>query len=285
MTRAMCNVTLSAALCAAFLGAFAAPAAAQDPKVAVTGGLDFTNQYNFRGIRQNAAGMAIFPFVDAGIPVFSGDGGLKSVSINLGSWNSFHTDQYGDAVEDEDTWYESDFYATLGLGLGKTALAFTYTAYMSPAEGALYFATVHELAVKATFDDSGLGKGSVKPYALVAFELGDAGADGGTEKGTYIELGMSPGYTGYSKAAIAFPIKVGLSANDYYKFPTSIDDDFFGFFSIGGLVTVPMGSNWNIHGGAELQVFGDNVKAYNAFGDDGDSSTAGIYSIGIGFSY
>src|SRR5262245_2140282 len=46
----------------------ASPAAAQDPAppVVVTGGLDFVNQYNFRGIRQNTEGVSIWPFVDFG---------------------------------------------------------------------------------------------------------------------------------------------------------------------------------------------------------------------------
>jgi len=55
---------MSVALCAGLLGVFAAPAAAQAPKVAVTGGVDFSNRYDFRGIRQNgtAAGLR-FPRV------------------------------------------------------------------------------------------------------------------------------------------------------------------------------------------------------------------------------
>jgi hypothetical protein len=69
-----------------------------------------------------------------------------------------------------------------------------------------------------------------------------------------------------------------LSAKDYYEFGTGSDSKF-GYFSVAGIVTVPMGSNWNVHGGAEFQSFGDNVKAYN--GED----TMGIVSIGIGFSY
>ena len=50
---------------------------------------------------------------------------------------------------------------------------------------------------KLSFDDSAaLGKGALKPYVLVAFELGDGSADGGAEKGTYVELGVAPGYAG-----------------------------------------------------------------------------------------
>src|SRR5687767_11605223 len=292
MRRAFCNVIMSAALCAGFLAVTAAPAAAQ---VAVTGGLDLTNQYNFRGIRQNYAGMAIWPFVDLGVPVFSGDGGLKSVNINVGSWNSIHTNQLPDDIAtDEDKWYESDFYATLGFGFSKATLGLTYTAYMSPAEDVgdvdVYFKTIHELAVKLGFDDSGaLGKAALKPYALVAFELGDGQADLGLsdEKGVYVELGVAPGYSG-DKASVTFPVKIGLSAKDYYKFPGFADDSKFGFFSVGGIVTVPINSNWNVHGGGELQVFGDRLRTLNGFGaEDGDEPrrATGIASIGIGFSF
>jgi hypothetical protein len=285
MRRAFCNVIMSAALCAGFLAVSAAPAAAQ---VAVTGGLDLTNQYMFRGIRQNYSGMAIWPFVDLGVPVFSGDGGLKSVNINVGSWNSIHTDQF-DGVEDEPKWYESDFYATLGFGFSKATLGFTYTAYMSPAsvDGVenVYFPTIHELAVKVSVDDSGaLGKGALKPYALIAFELTEDGqADLGAEKGVYLELGVAPGISG-EKASVAFPVKLGLSAKDYYEFASG-EDSKFGYFSVGGIVTVPINSNWNVHGGGELQIFGDNTRLINAFGDSGDRRSAGIASIGIGFSY
>jgi hypothetical protein len=83
---------------------------------------------------------------------------------------------------------------------------------------------------------------------------------------------------------LAVPIKVGLSANDYYEFGTG-KDNTFGYFSIAGIVTVPMGAHANIHGGAELQAYGDNLKAYNAFGDNGDRSTDGIFSLGFGFSF
>ena len=291
MRRAICKVMMSVALCAGLLGVSAAPAAAQD--VAVTGGVDFTNQYNFRGIRQNYAGMAIFPFVDLGVPVFSGDGALKSVNINVGSWNSIHTNQFPDDIgTDEPKWYESDFYATLGFGFSKATLGLTYTAYMSPAEDVgdvdVYFKTIHELAIKLGFDDSGaLGKAALKPYALVAFELGDGQADLGPsdEKGVYVELGVAPGYSG-DKASVTFPVKIGLSAKDYYKFPGFADDSKFGFFSVGGIVTVPINSNWNVHGGGELQMFGDNLKVVNrSFDDTDDKKAMGIVSIGVGFSF
>lgn len=277
MTRAMIKLTcVTAALCVAMLALSVAPAAAQsDPKVAVTGGVDFTNQYNFRGIRQNTSGMAIWPFVDVAIPAWSGSGGLKAVNVNLGIWNSIHTDTPRD-----NHLYETDYYGTLSLGFDKASLSFNYTSYTSPGD---YFAHVKEFGVKLTGNVSA-GKTSLAPYGLVAFELDASGqADAGASKGTYVELGIAPGFSG-SKASVAVPIKVGLSANDYYEFGTGSDDKF-GYFSVAGIVTVPINSHWNVHGGGELQVFGDNVRTYNAFGDSGDRRSAGIASIGIGFSY
>jgi hypothetical protein len=247
----------------------ASSAWAQTP-VTISGGVDLTNQYNFRGIRQNTAEISIWPFVDLGVPAWSGDGALKSVTFNLGTWNAMHTQLAGSKA------YETDLYATVGFGFSQASLGFTYTSYTSPGD---YFVHVKELAVKASVDDSGaLGRAALKPYALVAFELSDNGqADAGVGQGTYLELGVAPGYAG-SRASVAFPVKVGLSANDYYEFAMG-SDSRFGFFSVGAIVTVPLGSHWNIHGGGEYQAFGDNLKAYN--GQDG----AGLASIGIGFSY
>lgn len=261
------------------------------PGVVVTAGVDFTNQYNFRGIRQNTEGMSIWPFVDVGIPLATGDGALKSVTLNLGTWNALLTqiDDYtnldGDVTSNK--WYESDLYATLGLGFGSTVLSFNYTSYTSPAN---LFNHVKEFGVKVAYDDSGaLGGAALMPYGLVAFELSDeAQADGGASRGTYVELGVAPGYSG-SRMSVSFPVKVGLSASDYYEFggltPFTGDDSKFGYFSVAGIVTVPLGANFNIHGGAELQTFGENLKIYNGFGDDGDSSVAGMASIGLGFSF
>jgi hypothetical protein len=255
------------------ISCLASPAAAQ---VVVTGGLDVTNQYSFRGIRQNTKEASIWPYVDFGGIPFKGDGSLKSVSINAGSWNALHTQLSGNK------WYESDIYATLGLGFGGgVSLGTTYTSYTSPGD---YFSHVKEIAFKLGVDDSArLGKGALKPYGLVAFELTDGQADAGASKGVYVELGIAPGYAG-SKASLAVPVKIGLSAKDYYEFGTGSDSKF-GYFSIAGMVTVPAGPHFNVHGGVEVQAYGDNLKAYNAFGDSGDRAATAIGSVGIGFSY
>src|SRR5262249_37082428 len=261
---------------------------------------DVVSTYMFRGIRQNSTGVALWPVADLGWAVYSGNGSLKNASLNVGSWNSLHT---GDSGADSAAfglgcacnklWYESDFYATLGAGLGSgVSLGTTYTAYTSPNLG---FTTVKEIALKLGVDDSAyLGKAALKPYALVAFEFdtspGRGQADAGGKAGRYLELGVAPGYAA-KRASVAVPVKVGLSLANYYELnvgtaaaPAFVDNKF-GFFSIAGIVTVPLGGTtgfgaWNVHGGVEVQALGDTTRVLNG----GDRQRV-IGSIGVGFAY
>jgi hypothetical protein len=273
---------------AVLVAAAAAPALAQnapaDPNagnLTLTAGVDALNAYMFRGIRQDDTKVITWPYADLGMSFFSGDGGLKSVGVNVGSWNSLHTGAAGADGPSGKLWYESDFYATLGLGFGGgVSVGTTYTAYTSPNS---MFGTVKEIAFKLAVDDSGaLGKGALKPYGLVAFEL-DGQADAGTAEGTYLELGVAPGWSA-SAVSLAFPVKVGLSLSDYYELNGV--DERFGYFSVGGIVTVPITGipatfgAWNVHGGVEYQSLGEATKALNL----GDGSKV-IGSFGIGLSY
>jgi uncharacterized protein (TIGR02001 family) len=263
-------------------------AQAADPNpgaLTITGNIDFLNRYMFRGLRQNSTGLAVWPSFDLGIAVFSGRGALKSAGINFGTWNSLHTGDTGREGPSGKLWYESDFYASLGLGFGHgVSLATTYTAYTSPNNS---FSTVKEIMFKVGVDDSGaLGKAAVKPYVIYALEFdtvpGTGQADGGINAGKYLEVGASPGYA--SRAfSVAVPIKVGLSAGDYYELAGT--DRKFGYLSIAGIVTVPLGGTtnfgaWNVHFGGEYQKLGDLPKSLN-----GGEGSQFIGSVGLGFSY
>jgi hypothetical protein len=291
---------MACAAAAAGMLLVSAPAFAQDKDpnpgaMTLTGSFDFLNQYQFRGIRQNSSGIAMWPAVDLGIATYSGKGGLKSVGINLGTWNSLHTGNTGSDGPSGKLWYESDFYASLGFGFGGgTSFTTTYTSYTSPNGS---YSTVKEIMFKLAVDDSGkLGKSAVKPYVIVAQELNaeldgltNGQADGGLNKGTYLELGGAPGYSG-KMASVAIPIKVGLSLKDYYEMPVTGEDSKFGFFSIAGIVTIPLGGTtnfgaWNVHGGVEYQRLGDTNALFNADDDGTPNKNQAIYSFGFGFSY
>ena len=282
----------SAIVVTAAVACLAAPAWAQDApadpnpgNLTFTGSIDFLNTYMFRGIRQDDTKVIMWPALDLGLAAYSGDGGLKSVGVNVGSWNSLHTGVAGAKGPSGKLWYEGDFYASLGLGFGGgVSLGTTYTAYTSPNN---MFSTVKEIAFKLAVDDSAfLGKGALKPYGLVAYELDTAPglgqADAGQNAGTYLELGVAPGWAA-DAASLTFPVKVGLSLGDYYEL-NGVDNKF-GSMSVARIVTVPLGSTtnfgaWNIHGGAEFQALGDTTKAIN-----GGDPQKHIGSVWHGLSY
>lgn len=170
----------------------ASPAAAQTPadpnpgRLTFTGGIDFTNAYMFRGLRQDDTGVIMWPSGDIGIDIFDGDEGLRNITVNVGTWNSLHTGNTGTDGPSGKLWYESDFYTTLTLGFARgVSLGATYTAYTSPNNS---FSTVKEIAFRLALDDTGAFTGvTLRPYALAAFEMDTSPrlgqADGGLRAG------------------------------------------------------------------------------------------------------
>jgi hypothetical protein len=258
----------------------AGPATAQTPgdpnpgAMTLTGTMEASNAYLFRGIPQDDTGLILWPAADLTVALWSGSGSLTSVTASVGLWNSLHTGMAGADGPSGKLWYESDFYATFGLGFnGGVSVATTYTAYTSPNNA---FANVREVSVKV-----GAAVRGTRPYALVAFEL-EGQADGGVTKGRYLELGAAPGTT-VAGVAVAVPVRVGLSLDGYYEGLRG--DERFGFFSVGATVTVPLSSSgsrygsWNVHGGADYVRLGDSNAL--RLGDN----TKVVVSAGIGFTY
>jgi hypothetical protein len=279
-----------------------APAFAQnDPNpgnLTLIGNIDLTNAYMFRGIRQDDTRVIAQPSAEIDIALQSANSGLRSTSLNFGSWNSLHT---GDAGLESSSsglgcacdklWYESDFYATLALAFKAGSLGVTYTAYTSPNAG---FNNVKEVMFKFGGDDSAaLKKAALHPWVIAAFEFDTANghqADGGSKAGKYLELGVAPGYSA-AKGSVTVPVKVGLSMGNYYELNegTAARPDFvdhaFGYLSIAGIVTVPLKGTtpygaWNLHAGVEYQHLGTTTEAFN-----NGKPNKGIVSAGIGFTY
>jgi hypothetical protein len=253
-------------------GGAAAPSQAEAPAarpVTITGGVDFTTSYVFRGIPQEHTGFIAQPWVDLGATVYRGNGALKSISLNVGNWDSQHSGPTG-------KWYEADYYASATFAIGKLKPGALFTSYTSPNDR---FATVHELAAVLAIDDSASAF-PLSPKAIVAFEL-DGQADGGVNQGTYLELGIRPSVKLAPALSLAIPVKLGMSLADYYEGP--LGSNRFGFFDTGFIASVPFTSgkvSWDIHGGVDLLWFGDNMKLAN--GGDGFKP---VGSIGISFTY
>jgi len=280
-TSSLVSRSIRFVLAAAMLLTFAtgtARAQDADPNpgaITLTTGIDFPSVYFFRGIRQEAdPKLTMFAFGDVGIALGS------RASVNFGVWNSLHTGTAGSDVTDNSSHYEEDFYVMLNLsaGHGVTVTPF-FTAYTSPNES---FRTVKELAFKVAHASK------FAPYGLVAFELSGQ-ADGGSEEGTYAEIGIAPSWPlGGNGVTVGIPVKLGFSLSDYYE--ANGKDNGFGFFDIGALFTVPFSSaptkfgTWNLHGGVNYIALGDGTKSFNVK-DGTPEGNQVIGSIGIGMSY
>ena len=144
-----------------------------------------------------------------------------------------------------------------------------FTSYTSPNDA---FNSVHELAAVLAYDDSA-SRFPLSPKVILAFEL-KGQADGGANKGTYLELGVRPVVkltdAGRYPLSLAIPVKLGLSAKDYYEGPTG--SNTFGYFDTGFIASVPLAfmpskTSWEVHGGVDFLWLGDNLQLLNH--DDG----------------
>jgi hypothetical protein len=246
--------------------------------------IDFMNQYIFRGVRQNATGMAVWPAIDVGINVHSGDGALRQVRVGGAFLNSLHTGDTGRRGPTGDVWYESRLSGSVGLRFaGGASFDTTYSVFTSPNH---LFTTVKEIAVKASLEDRQLfGAVALDPYALAAFEVqagpGDGQLDGGLRAGKYLELGVAPRFT-FGPIAVTIPVATGLSIGDYYELAT--DDHAFGFATVGGMISAPLHRSsalmsWRLRGGVQYHALGNTTKAFN-----GGDSSAVVASIGVALS-
>ena len=275
----------------AIAAAVGAPVQAQSPggtpnqgAITFTGGLDAPTVYFFRGILQEGdPRVTLSPGGELRVAVAAGDGGLKSVAVHVGVWNSLHTGTAGTGGPLDKLHYQEDFYTTLNLGLSHgLGVATTFVARTSPNGS---FNTITELDIKVA------KSGRIAPYGMVAFELSDTGqADGGSKRGTYLELGAAPSVAlPVARARLTVPVKVGLSVKNYYELLSTdltYRDSAFGFFDIGGLIVIPISrvtsrfGEWNVHGGADLMALGDTTRAFNR----GDRTRI-VGQVGIGVTY
>jgi hypothetical protein len=244
-----------------------------------TGGFDVASAYVFRGLVQEAdPKITVFPYGDVGITLTSGDGVIKNVAVNFGLWNSLNTGSSGTDGPSRHVHYEEDFSTRLNVLFGGgIAIGAGYMARTSPNN---MFNTAKEFQVKVLKLDR------LSPYGFLASELTtDGQADGGTRKGTYLELGVGPTFgIGGGRTRITIPARVGLSVKDYYE--RGGTDHRFGFLAVGGIVTLPLGKvperfgSWSIHGGADAFMLGETPKLAN---DGKRAKVVGL--IGVGVTY
>ncbi|MGH7311634.1 MAG: hypothetical protein ACREJV_00545 [Candidatus Rokuibacteriota bacterium] len=243
-------------------------------RVALSLGMDWTTHYFFRGILQEDQGIILQPYGDVTFKLMEGEGAFTNLGLTVGLWNSLHEGPTGTggANQDPRIWYEADFYTKLGATLfDDFTAAMIYTAYMSPNGR---FSSVDELAFSVSYNDSKLlGAFALNPSVLLAFEL-DGQADGGSDEGVYLQLGVAPAYTFNDKGTypltVSLPVTLGLSLSDYYeRVGVGGEDDTFGYLSIGLAAGVPLKfipasyGAWTAKSTLTFITLGDNLKAAN----------------------
>jgi hypothetical protein len=274
-----CVLVLSALMATLPVSALAQESIPDSDVVTVAGGIDLSNQYMFRGVRQNSTGVVAWPQLAVAVRLLSNKGPVERLAINFGFWNSLNTGDTGSGGPTARAWYESRLSGGLDFHFSKgVSVATSYTTHMSPTD---LFTTAKELGIKVAMDDRHwLHRAAVHPYAFVAFEIdaqpGVGQLDGGLHAGRYLEVGATPGYS-VRRALVAIPIRIGLSLDDYYELGNK--DTRFGFASVGGFVSVPLGGasklgQWYVRGGIDVYRLGETTEVFN--GGDRFQTTASV---------
>jgi uncharacterized protein (TIGR02001 family) len=277
MHRSANRFIVLAFTCAAAAGLAVAPATAQDMgnsgNVSLSSGVDIVNQYYFRGIVQETGGFIAQPFLDGSIS-------FGAASITGGTWSSLHSRGDEGFAGAPGSFYETDFYMGIGGAAGPVGVDVTYTAYMSPRGS---WGTTKEIALGFSVDNV------AAPYVTMAFEV-SGGADGGPNKGNYLEFGIEPAAPlDDAPVSLSFPVAVGMSMGNYFEYEMAdgmIGDSTFGFFSAGASIGIPLNvpeqyGAWELALGVNALVLGEGAKAI----DGGDSGTKLIALFGLGLGY
>lgn len=242
--------------------------------------LDFTNAYFYHGILQQDRGLIVQPAARLTVNLVQEND--FTIDAILATWNSFGPNGGSQTSDLTRYWYESDLIAGVAITKGTLSLTTTYAFLTSPSDA---YETVQELDFTLAFDDSELlGALALHPYVLLGIETGADASDGGdSDTGTYLELGIAPGFTwdvGTTPVAIAFPISVGLSLDNYYQNAAG-EDDTFGFVQMGVKASIPLPVNgrfgkWTLNAGVAGLFLGDHTAEFNRGDDQQFLATVGL---------
>jgi hypothetical protein len=250
-----------------------APDDAESSRLHFAFGADYTTAYFFRGFAYEDTGLIIQPWADLALDVVRAE--EVTVSLMLNTWNSFHG-QATDAGTTDDFrkyWFESDIGAGISFEFANWSASAMYNWYTSPSDA---WETTEEVMLTLAYADEEFlpGGWTLLPELVLAIETGSVANDG-FRKGSFLQLGVSPGVefdAGSVKGLdLRFPVRVGLSLSNYYEGENG-ENDAFGFASAGAEFTLPLPldsswGSWSLHAGIQGLFLGDVTTEANG-GDD-----------------
>src|SRR4051812_1342762 len=132
-------------------------------------GVNFVSEYISRGLVLENQGVIAQPFTDLYFKLYSGEGFINKVSLNLGLWSSIHSHKQGPGGT-TDNWYEFDYTAGIAVTFAKNFTAtLSYFEFDSPAD---VFNPARSLNLNLSYDDTGLlGAFALHPHVTVLREL------------------------------------------------------------------------------------------------------------------
>lgn len=238
-------------------------------------GINVVSQYVTRGVIYENQAAIIQPYADLYFKLYSGDGFLSGVSLNLGIWNSFHSRKTdaglvnGGGTSSTRSWFEFDFTAGLAFTFAKS-VTFTpsYYTFLSPNDG---FSTFQGLNLALAADTTDWFGFNLAPKAQVLFELENK-AGSGADEGIYYEVSIAPSFP-VGPLTVTIPVVAGFGSNDFYgSLNTStglVEDESFGFVSGGVTLSYALSfipecyGTWTVSGGYTYYYMGDGTKDFN----------------------
>lgn len=245
----------------------------QRPSFGVSGGLDYRDQYFFRGYHR-ASGSTLQPYFNLGYTLY--DEGDFSVTPHLGAFFSL-TEEKG--PENPQHWNE--FRGDVGVAVEWSGLVFDFQWQLitSPSE---LFQRSEEIGVDVRYDDRYLwGKNAplaaLNPTLSFFHEYYDKND---SESDAYVGLRLEPELHPFDVGPVAvrlsFPLEVGGSYNGYY-FTDEGKTDQVGYWIAGikAAVDLPVSRRWqrcSLEAEVDyIRLMADSVERAN--GGDGDDVT------------
>ncbi len=260
------------------------PVIEQVKESCITGdlGVNFVSEYISRGLVLENQNVIAQPYADLYFKLYSGDGFLNKISLNLGVWSSIHGHVQAPPGSTTPNWYEFDY--TIGLAF-TFATDFTATLsffeFDSPSDA---FQPARSINLNLAYDDSkALGAFALHPHVTVLREV--AGAAGLQEQAWYFEAGIAPSVPIAKVATLTFPVTAGFGDGKFYA------GDTFGYASAGVNAAVPLGfmpsclGSWTFNTGYTYTFLGDALRSFSRAAQGDGTHNQHVFQGGLAVTF
>jgi hypothetical protein len=228
--------------------------------VVTEAGISYDSAFVFRGLKLDS-NPVFRPYANSAALLGKGIGGFDAVYAVASTTQTLNTSQ------PNATWSRSDVGLGFALQKGDLTIAPTYQIVNSP-NGA--FKSAQGINVEVSYDDSKLlGALALKPHASVYFGL-DGNLGGGTQSGTYYEVGVAPSTT-LAGIKVSAPVTAGFGSGNYYTGGTKL-----GYVSYGVQASKKVTDRVSVNAG---------INYFNTSGNVNQNSNFWQSTLGISWGF